>query len=74
MMSGFHCSIVDLMSLRHFVNYNWLVCCSGNQMGDSGAHLLGKALQVNNKLTTVLWDGNGTTATGFTCLATALTK
>ena len=43
-------------------------------MGDNGARMLAKALQLNNRLTAVHWDRNGTTALGFTDVATALEK
>lgn len=47
---------------------------SGNLMGDFGARMLSKALQINNKLKTILWDKNGTTAQGFEDIADALEK
>jgi leucine-rich repeat-containing protein 16 len=47
---------------------------SGNLMGDMGARMLSKALQINKKLTSVYWDHNGTSATGFQYIATALEK
>ncbi|XP_041375967.1 F-actin-uncapping protein LRRC16A-like isoform X3 [Gigantopelta aegis] len=47
---------------------------SGNLMGDLGARMLGKALQINTKLRSVLWDRNGTTAQGFEDIAEALEK
>nr|XP_005992841.2 PREDICTED: leucine-rich repeat-containing protein 16C [Latimeria chalumnae] len=47
---------------------------SGNAMGDTGAKMLAKALQVNTKLSTVIWDRNNTTANGFLDVAHALEK
>ncbi|XP_067651117.1 F-actin-uncapping protein LRRC16A-like isoform X1 [Haliotis asinina] len=47
---------------------------SGNLMGDIGARMLAKALQINTKLRTILWDKNGTTAQGFEDIAEALEK
>lgn len=38
---------------------------SGNQIGNKGAAALGKALQTNEVLETLKWDGNLTTAQGF---------
>ncbi|CAE1321050.1 LRRC16 [Acanthosepion pharaonis] len=45
---------------------------SGNSMEDVGARMLAKALQINNKLQTIIWDKNGTTAQGFQDIADAL--
>ncbi|XP_078395363.1 F-actin-uncapping protein LRRC16A-like isoform X4 [Cetorhinus maximus] len=47
---------------------------SGNGMGDIGAKMLGKALQINTKLRTVIWDKNNITAQGFQDIAVALEK
>ncbi|XP_041077391.1 capping protein, Arp2/3 and myosin-I linker protein 2 isoform X2 [Polyodon spathula] len=47
---------------------------SGNCMGDTGAKMLAKALQINTKLRTVIWDRNNTTAVGFLDVANALEK
>ncbi|XP_052230145.1 F-actin-uncapping protein LRRC16A-like [Dreissena polymorpha] len=47
---------------------------SGNQMGDLGARMLCKALQINNKLKTILWDRNNTSCQGFEDIALALEK
>lgn len=47
---------------------------SGNLMGDVGARMLAKALQINTKIHTIYWDRNGTTAPGFTDLAQGLSK
>eukprot|EP01116_Phalansterium_solitarium_P004867 TRINITY_DN1604_c1_g3_i1.p1 TRINITY_DN1604_c1_g3~~TRINITY_DN1604_c1_g3_i1.p1 ORF type:complete len:955 (-),score=337.75 TRINITY_DN1604_c1_g3_i1:456-3320(-) len=38
---------------------------SGHQFGNKGASALGKALQTNQKLTSLRWDNNLTTAPGF---------
>lgn len=43
-------------------------------MGDFGARMLAKALQINTKLRTVYWDKNGTTIQGFEDVAAALQK
>ncbi|XP_074644315.1 F-actin-uncapping protein LRRC16A-like isoform X2 [Tubulanus polymorphus] len=45
---------------------------SGNYMGDVGARMLAKALVINHKLETVLWDRNLTTHQGFKDVANAL--
>lgn len=45
---------------------------SGNLIGDSGARLLAKALQINNKLRTIIYDRNNITLQGFHDLAYAL--
>ncbi|XP_064641786.1 F-actin-uncapping protein LRRC16A-like isoform X4 [Lineus longissimus] len=45
---------------------------SGNNMGDYGARMLAKALQINTKLQTIYWDQNNTTAQGFHDVANAL--
>ncbi|XP_071092357.1 F-actin-uncapping protein LRRC16A-like isoform X5 [Haliotis cracherodii] len=47
---------------------------SGNLMGDIGARMLAKALQINTRLRTILWDKNSTTAQGFEDIAEALEK
>ncbi|XP_078608034.1 F-actin-uncapping protein LRRC16A-like isoform X2 [Branchiostoma floridae x Branchiostoma japonicum] len=47
---------------------------SGNGMGDFGARMLSKALQINSKLRTVMLDKNGITARGFQDLGAALEK
>ena len=47
---------------------------SGNGMGDYGARMLSKALQINTKLQTVVWDKNGVSAQGFEDIADALAK
>ncbi|KYO37006.1 leucine-rich repeat-containing protein 16C isoform C [Alligator mississippiensis] len=47
---------------------------SGNTMGDTGARMLAKALQINTKLRTVIWDRNNTTANGFLDVAHALER
>ena len=43
-------------------------------MGDLGARMLSKALLINTKLHTVIWDKNNTTVLGFEDVASALTK
>ncbi|XP_053743211.1 F-actin-uncapping protein LRRC16A-like isoform X2 [Synchiropus splendidus] len=47
---------------------------SGNAMGDMGAKMLAKALQINSKLRTVIWDRNNTSPQGLQDVATALEK
>ncbi|XP_067280931.1 F-actin-uncapping protein LRRC16A [Pseudorasbora parva] len=47
---------------------------SGNNMGDFGAKMLAKALQVNTKLRTLIWDHNGVSAQGLQDMAAALEK
>lgn len=45
---------------------------SGNYMGDMGARLLAKALQINNKLKTIFLDRNNITLQGYSDLVYAL--
>jgi hypothetical protein len=47
---------------------------SGNQMGDEGARVLAKALQINSKLRTIYLDRNYVTQNGFRDIAMALEK
>ncbi|KAM7420433.1 hypothetical protein PAMA_014922 [Pampus argenteus] len=47
---------------------------SGNAMGDMGAKMLAKALQINSKLKTVIWDKNNTSPQGLQDVAAALEK
>ncbi|KAJ0003819.1 hypothetical protein NQD34_008917 [Periophthalmus magnuspinnatus] len=47
---------------------------SGNAMGDMGAKMLAKALQINTKLRTILWDRNSVSAQGLQDVASALEK
>lgn len=47
---------------------------SGNAMGDMGAKMLAKALQINSKLRTVIWDRNNTSPQGLQDVAAALEK
>ncbi|EMP28836.1 Leucine-rich repeat-containing protein 16C [Chelonia mydas] len=47
---------------------------SGNTIGDTGAKMLAKALQINTQLRTVIWDRNNTTAHGFLDVARALER
>ncbi|XP_019870285.2 F-actin-uncapping protein LRRC16A isoform X1 [Aethina tumida] len=45
---------------------------SGNMIGDSGARLLAKALQINSKLKTIIYDRNNITLQGYNDIAYAL--
>lgn len=45
---------------------------TGNLMGDMGARLLAKALQINNKLKTIIMDRNSITLTGYSDIVYAL--
>ncbi|XP_045104886.1 F-actin-uncapping protein LRRC16A-like isoform X28 [Portunus trituberculatus] len=45
---------------------------SGNYMGDSGARLLAKALQINSKLQFISYDRNNVTLQGYSDIAYAL--
>lgn len=45
---------------------------SGNQMGDAGARLLAKALQINSKIQYISYDRNSITLTGYSDIAYAL--
>ncbi|XP_056876162.1 F-actin-uncapping protein LRRC16A-like isoform X3 [Takifugu flavidus] len=47
---------------------------SGNAMGDMGAKMLAKALQINTKLRTVVWDRNNVSPQGLQDVAAALEK
>uniref|UniRef100_A0A1A7XE59 Leucine rich repeat containing 16A n=1 Tax=Iconisemion striatum TaxID=60296 RepID=A0A1A7XE59_9TELE len=47
---------------------------SGNAMGDMGAKMLAKALQINSKLRTIIWDKNNTSPQGLQDVAAALEK
>ncbi|XP_046603599.1 F-actin-uncapping protein LRRC16A isoform X1 [Neodiprion virginianus] len=45
---------------------------SGNQIGDAGARLLAKALQINNHLKNIIYDRNNITIQGYSDIAYAL--
>lgn len=65
----------DLFNLLNALGDNKsleLLDISGNLIGDSGARLLAKALQINNKLKTIILDRNNITLQGFHDLAYAL--
>ncbi|KAL6100246.1 carmil1 [Pungitius sinensis] len=47
---------------------------SGNSMGDMGAKMLAKALQINTKLRTIAWDRNNISPQGLQDVAAALEK
>ncbi|XP_061123182.1 F-actin-uncapping protein LRRC16A-like [Syngnathus typhle] len=47
---------------------------SGNAMGDMGAKMLAKALQINTKLRTLVWDRNNVSPQGLQEVASALEK
>ncbi|XP_034938905.1 F-actin-uncapping protein LRRC16A isoform X2 [Chelonus insularis] len=47
---------------------------SGNQIGDAGARLLAKALQINNHLKTIIYDKNNITLQGYSDIVHALEK
>ncbi|XP_054714377.1 F-actin-uncapping protein LRRC16A-like isoform X2 [Uloborus diversus] len=47
---------------------------TGNYMGGAGAKTLAKALQINSKLRSILWDRNATPPQGFHDVAYALEK
>ncbi|CAN9503609.1 unnamed protein product [Ophioblennius macclurei] len=47
---------------------------SGNSMGDLGAKMLAKALQINTKLRTLIWDRNNISPQGLQDVAAALEK
>ncbi|KAL2101937.1 hypothetical protein ACEWY4_003698 [Coilia grayii] len=47
---------------------------SGNGMGDMGAKMLAKALQINSKLRTIIWDRNNISPQGLQDVAAALEK
>lgn len=64
---------VILNALRNSNNLTKLDI-SGNSMGDPGAKLLAKALHVNRKLRTLIWDRNNTTFVGFLDVAHALKR
>lgn len=47
---------------------------SNNALGDHGAYILAKALQINRTLATLLCDGNGVTILGYAALVVALER
>ncbi|XP_034389859.1 capping protein, Arp2/3 and myosin-I linker protein 2 isoform X3 [Cyclopterus lumpus] len=47
---------------------------SGNNIGDTGAKMLAKALMTNTRLRTLTWDRNNVTARGFQDVADALER
>ena len=47
---------------------------SGNQIGDAGARLLAKALQINSHLKTIIYDKNNITLQGYADIAHALER
>lgn len=47
---------------------------SDNQIGNNGARILAKALQVNAKLETILLDINGVTHVGYQDLCWAMVR
>lgn len=47
---------------------------SGNQIGDPGARLLAKALQINNHLRAIIYDKNNITLQGYADIVHALEK
>ncbi|XP_062292366.1 LOW QUALITY PROTEIN: F-actin-uncapping protein LRRC16A-like [Scomber scombrus] len=47
---------------------------SGNAMGDMGAKMLAKALQINTKLSSIVWDRNNISPQGLQDVAAALEK
>lgn len=51
-----------------------LLDVSGNLMGDMGARLLAKALQINNKLKTLILDRNSITLQGYSEIVYALER
>lgn len=51
-----------------------LLDISGNYMGDVGARLLAKALQINTKLRTIMFDKNNITMQGYNDIVYALEK
>lgn len=65
----------DLFNLLNALGDNKsleLLDISGNLIGDSGARLLAKALQINSKLKTIILDRNNITLQGYHDLAYAL--
>ncbi|XP_056383230.1 F-actin-uncapping protein LRRC16A-like isoform X2 [Hyla sarda] len=64
---------VILNALRNSSNLT-KIDLSGNLMGDPGAKLLAKALHINGKLKTLIWDRNNTTSVGFLDVAHALKR
>lgn len=51
-----------------------LVNFSGNAMGDGGARLLAKALQINTRIKSIYYDRNNITLQGYCDLAYALER
>jgi len=68
---------LDILPLFHCLATNEKLVfldVSGNGFGNRGAAALGKALQTNEKLETLLWDANGTTLDGFQSFNTGLKR
>lgn len=59
-------------SNKFFLIKNCSIDITGNLMGDLGARLLAKALQINNKLKTISLDRNNITLQGYSDLVYAL--
>ncbi|XP_049862710.1 F-actin-uncapping protein LRRC16A isoform X2 [Schistocerca gregaria] len=65
----------DLYNLINALGSNQclqMIDISGNMMGDNGARLLAKALQINSKLRTIIYDRNNITLQGYSDIAYAL--
>ena len=50
------------------------IFCSGNLMGDGGARVLAKSIQINSKLKIIKFDRNNLTAAGFEEISNAMEK
>lgn len=57
-----------------FILLTRLVNFSGNAMGDGGARLLAKALQINTRIKSIYYDRNNITLQGYCDLAYALER
>lgn len=57
-----------------YTYFNAYFSSSGNMMGDGGARLLAKALQINCRLRSIQYDRNNITLPGYCDLAYALER
>ncbi|XP_058810147.1 F-actin-uncapping protein LRRC16A-like isoform X3 [Phymastichus coffea] len=67
----------DLYNLINAIGSNTclrVLDISGNQIGDPGARLLAKALQINNHLKTIIYDRNNINMQGYADIAHALER
>ena len=63
------CNVINALGSNQCLQH---LDISGNLMGDSGARLLAKALQINTRLRTINLDRNGISLQGYTDITYAL--